>query len=108
MIDETMKQAVKAAEKCGQQYGKLTYDLVIASKVYKFQSMYQDSAVKNLFIHVGLFHVWMSYSKAVGKFIEDCDNILVDVKDFILSWHFQFKCYIFNISWNLNMSSKKK
>lgn len=68
VVLETMKQALKIAEECGEKYMQVTYDLAIAKVALQIQST-EKGDYKNLFIHIGSFHVMLAYFKAIGKFI---------------------------------------
>ncbi|KAJ8677787.1 hypothetical protein QAD02_013574 [Eretmocerus hayati] len=97
VVIETMKQSLKIADECGQQYMEVTYDLAIAKVALQLQCT-EKSLYSRLFIHVGPFHIMMSYFKAIGKFIENCGltNIMVNseliasgsVSSFLTGKHF--------------------
>lgn len=76
---------------------QVTYDLAIAKIACQIQCT-DKPLYNNLFIHVGSFHIMMSFIKAVGKFINNCGltNIMVksqmlangSVNSFIAGKHF--------------------
>lgn len=71
VVYETMRQSQKVATECQETYIQVTYDLAIAKIAYQIQST-EAPTFDNLFIHLGSFHIIMSYFKAVGKFIDEC------------------------------------
>jgi len=71
VVMETMKQSLKIAEECNETYMQVTYDLAVAKLAYQIQST-ESPRFDKLFIHIGTFHVMMTYFKAVGKFIDNC------------------------------------
>lgn len=79
VVVETMKRAIKIADECNQRYIQVTYDLAIAKIALQVQSMQKDE-FSCLFIHLGPFHIEMSYLRAVGSFISNCGltNVMVD------------------------------
>lgn len=76
VVYETILRAIKASTECGQRYAEVHYDLAITSKAFKIKNALEragyDDKISQLFIHVGPFHVEMSFFKVIGKFIEDC------------------------------------
>lgn len=76
---------------------QVTYDLAIAKIAFQIQCT-EKPRYNDLFIHVGSFHIMMSYFKAVGKFIDNCGitNVMVNaqmlangsVNSFIAGKHF--------------------
>lgn len=79
VVVETMKRAIKIADECNQTYIQVTYDLAIAKIALQVQSMQNDDFAR-LFIHLGPFHIQMSFLKAVGTFISSCGltTVMVD------------------------------
>ena len=79
VVMETMNRAIKIANECKQKYIVVTYDLVIAKMALQLQSMHKQT-FDRLFIHLGPFHIEMSYLKAVGSFIENSGltNVMVE------------------------------
>ncbi|XP_050505694.1 uncharacterized protein LOC126883969 [Diabrotica virgifera virgifera] len=102
VIKETMRLSLKIASECGKKYFNVTYDLAIAKIALKIQSAEEE--FKNLFIHLGSFHIMLSFFKAVGKFINGCGltNMLVDaevlangsINTFLTGKHFNRCCKI--------------
>lgn len=97
VVLETMKQSQQVARECGENYMQVTYDLAITKIALQIQCT-EKPRYDNLFIHVGSFHIMISYFKAVGKFIDNCGitNIMVNaemlangsVKSYIAEKHF--------------------
>ena len=79
VVMETMKRAIQVADECDQKYIVITYDLAIAKMAMQLQSMHKGD-FDRIFIHLGPFHIEMSYLKAVGSFIENCGftNVMVE------------------------------
>ncbi|XP_041981090.1 uncharacterized protein LOC121736526 [Aricia agestis] len=79
VVHLTLKMAQQIAEECSSKYMQVTYDLAIARIAFGIQ--FQEAPkFDNVFIHLGGFHIMMSYFKVIGSFIEDCGitHILVD------------------------------
>ncbi|KAJ8966822.1 hypothetical protein NQ314_003284 [Rhamnusium bicolor] len=97
VVYETMKQCQRAANECKEVYMQVTYDLAISKIALQIQSK-ESPLFNNLFVHIGSFHIMMSYFKAIGKFIDGCglSNIMVNsellasglVKSFLEGKHF--------------------
>ena len=79
VVQETMRQSLKIAKDCGEQYMQVTYDLAIAKVALQIQNI-ESPEFDDLFIHLGIFNVMLAYFKAVGKYIDGCGitNIMVD------------------------------
>lgn len=79
VVHLTLKMAQQIAEECNSKYMQVTYDLAIARTAFGIQCQ-ETPKFDNVFIHLGGFHIIMSYFKAVGSFIDDCGitNIMVD------------------------------
>ena len=79
-VKETMVQSLKIAAECNDTYIQVTYDLAIAKIALQIQS--QTDEFKNIFVHIGGFHVMMAFLKAIGKFIDTCgiSNIMIDTE----------------------------
>ncbi|XP_071580294.1 uncharacterized protein [Temnothorax nylanderi] len=79
-VKETMVQSLKIAAECNDTYIQVTYDLAIAKVALQIQS--QSDEFKNIFVHIGGFHVMMAFFKAIGKFIDNCgiSNIMIDTE----------------------------
>lgn len=76
VVVETMKQALKVASECGENYMEVTYDLAIAKIALQIQCV-ERPVFDRLFIHIGSFHILMAYFKAVGKFIDGCGSTTI-------------------------------
>ncbi|GBP62840.1 hypothetical protein EVAR_44695_1 [Eumeta japonica] len=78
VVLETMEQSLKICEEVKQSSIQVTYDLAIAKVALQIQAT-EAPKFDKLFIHLGPFHIMMSYFKAVGKFITDCglSNVMV-------------------------------
>ncbi|CAG9834603.1 unnamed protein product [Diabrotica balteata] len=93
----TMQQCMAALQELNQKYMQVTYDLAIAKIALQIQAT-ESNTFQKLFIHLGAFHVMMSYFKAIGKVINDCglSTIMVEsemiangsVSSFIEGKHF--------------------
>lgn len=61
-----------------KKYFNITYNLAITKIALRIQSA--EEVFKNLFIHLGAFHIMLSFFKAVGKFINGngLTNMLVN------------------------------
>lgn len=101
-VVETLRRSKKLAEECGQTYMQVTYDLAIAKPAWQIQFA-EKPKYDNIFVHLGSFHIMLSYFKAIGKFIDNCGvtNIMVDtgllangsVNGFLTGTHFnRCKC----------------
>lgn len=80
VVKETMLRSLKIADECEKIYYNVTYDLAIAKIAFRIQSA--EDQFTRLFIHLGPFHVMLSYFKAIGKFISGSGltNILVETE----------------------------
>lgn len=78
VVMETMKQSQNICQEVQQSSIQVTYDLAIAKVALQIQAT-EAPRFDNLFIHLGPFHIMMSYFKTIGKFISDCglSNIMV-------------------------------
>ncbi|CAH1110603.1 unnamed protein product [Psylliodes chrysocephalus] len=78
VILETMKQSQRICEEVKQSSIQVTYDLAIARVALQIQAT-EAPKFDNIFIHLGPFHIMMSYFKTIGKFLVDCGltNIMV-------------------------------
>lgn len=65
----TPNQSKAVANEYGEKYVQLIYDGAIAKVALQIQNTAKDQ-FKNLFIHLGVFHIMMAYFKAIGKFID--------------------------------------
>ncbi|XP_045036882.1 uncharacterized protein LOC116935578 [Daphnia magna] len=70
VVKKTMERSVRILKECNQKYISVTYDLAIAKQVLCIQSM-EKPKFNNLFIQLGSFHIFLSFFKAVGKFIAE-------------------------------------
>lgn len=79
VVLKTLDISEQTRIECNQQYMEVTYDLAIAKIAFQLQYVERPRFDK-IFIHLGTFHVYLAYLKAVGKFIDDCGvtNILVN------------------------------
>lgn len=66
-----MIQSKKIAQDLHQHYIQVTYDLAIAKIALQIQAT-EKPKFNNLFIHLGPFHIMMTYFKAIGKVLNDC------------------------------------
>ncbi|XP_031341089.1 uncharacterized protein LOC116169200 [Photinus pyralis] len=97
VVLHTLKIAQNVASQCAQKYISVTYDLQIAKTAMQIQCQ-ESPKYDNIFIHLGAFHVQLSYFKAVGKFLEESGGpyILIEanvlaagsLKGFITGTHF--------------------
>ena len=80
VVKETMVQSLKIATECNDTYIQVTYDLAIVKIALQIQS--QTDEFRNIFVHIGGFHVMMAFFKAIGKFIDTCgiSNIMIDTE----------------------------
>lgn len=69
VVLETMIQCTKILQELNQPYMQVTYDLAIAKIALQIQANEPDR-FKKLFIHLGAFHVMLSYFKAIEKVID--------------------------------------
>ncbi|GFS49280.1 uncharacterized protein TNCV_2410891 [Trichonephila clavipes] len=67
----TMQQCISVLQELSQEYMQATYDLAIAKLPCK-SKLQKITPSKSFFIHLGAFHIMMSYFKAIGKVINDC------------------------------------
>ncbi|XP_045025640.1 uncharacterized protein LOC116935576 [Daphnia magna] len=70
VVKKTMERSVRILKECNQKYISVTYDLAIAKQVLCIQST-EKPKFNNLFIQLGSFHIFLSFFKAVGKFIAE-------------------------------------
>lgn len=82
-----MEQSLKICKEVKQSSIQVTYDLAIAKVALQIQAT-EAPKFDKLFIHIGPFHVMMSYFKAVGKFITDfgvsqCHSYVVDNNEIV-------------------------
>lgn len=70
MVKETMERSLRILKECNQRYISGTYDLAIANQALCIQSM-EKPIFNNFFIQLGSFHIFLSFFKAVGKFIAE-------------------------------------
>lgn len=97
VVIETMKQSQQVARECDEEYMQVSYDLAIAKIALQIQCS-EKPRFDNIFIHLGSFHIQMSFFKTIGKFIDDCGvtNLMVNsmmlangsVNSFIAGKHF--------------------
>lgn len=66
-------------QECGQDFIEVTYDLGIAKTAFQIQAT-ERPRFDDVFIHLGSFHIFLAYFKALGKFIDNCGltNVMVD------------------------------
>lgn len=78
VVLQTMEKSLEICDELGQSCIQVTYDLAIAKVALQIQAT-EGPKFDTLFIHLGPFHIMMSYFKAIGKFIADCglSNIMV-------------------------------
>lgn len=69
VVHETMKNALKIAEKCNQTHIVVTYDLAIARMAMQIQ-LEEAPKFNSLFINLGGFHIQMAFFKTLGKYID--------------------------------------
>ena len=79
-----MHQCLSILKELNQPYIQVTYDLAIAKIALQIQSTEQDT-FKKLFIHLGAFHIMLSYFKAIGKIISDCGLSTIMVESEMLA-----------------------
>lgn len=79
VVLETMRRAMRVAAECDEIYGQVTYDLGIAKIAYPIQNTEKDE-FKNLFIHLGGFHIEKALFKAIGTYIDGCGLTTVMVE----------------------------
>lgn len=66
----------------------MTYDLAIAKIALKLQATVKHEGILKylkLFIHLGTFHVMLSYFKAIGKMIDGCGLLTIMVESELLA-----------------------
>ena len=78
VVHETMIQAQKIANECGMKYMQVTYYLNIANIALRLQSQLKPK-FDNIFIHLGPFHIYMAFFKAIGRFIDGSGLINIPV-----------------------------
>lgn len=79
VVAATLKMSEDIAKECKQPEIQVTYDLAIAKIGYQIQlderlkaeSQQIIPKYKNVFIHMGGFHVEAAYFKAIGKFVDE-------------------------------------
>ena len=64
VVHLTLKMAQQIAEECNSEYMQVTYDLAIARIAFGIQCQ-EAPKFDNVFIHLGGFHIIMSYFKAL-------------------------------------------
>lgn len=67
-----------------QPYIAVTYDLAIAKIAMQLQET-ESPRLKNILIHLGPFHIMLSYFKTIGKFITDCGLMDVEVESELIA-----------------------
>ena len=80
----TMQQCMSALQELNQEYMQVTYDLAIAKIALQIQAT-ESNTFKKLLIHLGAFHIMMSYFKAIGKDINDCGLSTIMVESEMLA-----------------------
>ncbi|GFW87857.1 uncharacterized protein TNCV_1359611 [Trichonephila clavipes] len=80
----TMQQCMSVLQELSQEYMQVTYDLVIAKIALQIQAT-KNNTFQKLFIHLGAFHIMMSYFKAIGKVINDCGLTTIMVESEMLA-----------------------
>lgn len=70
VVKETMERSMRILKECDQKYISVTYDLAIPKQALCIQAM-EKPRFNNLFIQLGSFHIFLSFFKAVGKYIAD-------------------------------------
>ena len=70
VIQETLVLTQPCAQECRQPYGVVSYDLNAAKPAMQMQAT-EKPKYDNVFIMPGVFHVEMTFFKALGKMIED-------------------------------------
>lgn len=78
VVKETLLRSLRIAGECGKTYYNVTFDLAMAKIALRIQSA--DDQFATLFIHLGPFHLMMSFHKAIGKFISGSGltDVLID------------------------------
>lgn len=97
VIKKTLENSLKIKDELELDYIEVTYDLAIAMKAYRIIAT-DPEKYKEIFVHVGFFHVEMAFFHALGKLIEDSgfNKIMVEsdllasgsVGGFILGKHY--------------------
>lgn len=69
VVYKTLEMTSQIAENCCTLDISVSYDLAIANRAYKIQA---EAAPKfdKIFIHIGAFHIQLSFFKVIGKYIE--------------------------------------
>ncbi|GFX58424.1 hypothetical protein TNCV_320061 [Trichonephila clavipes] len=80
----TMQQCISVLQELSQEYMQVTYDLAIAKIALQIQAT-ENNTFQKLFIHLGAFHIMMSYFKAIGKVINDCGLTTIMVESEMLA-----------------------
>ncbi|GFY36060.1 uncharacterized protein TNCV_4844321 [Trichonephila clavipes] len=80
----TMQQCMSVLQELSQEYMQVTYDLAIAKIALQIQAT-ENNTFQKLFIHLGAFHIMMSYFKAIGKVINDCGLTTIMVESEMLA-----------------------
>lgn len=64
-----------------------TYDLAIAKIAMQIQATEKPDNTRfdNIFIHIGSFHIMLSYFKAIGKFVTDCGLMDIAVESQLIA-----------------------
>lgn len=83
-VIETLNRAQIVADECQQKYISVTYDLAIAKMAYQIQSV-ESPKFDNIFIHLGAFHIEMSFFKALGKYIEESGGPSILTESLVLA-----------------------
>lgn len=85
VVLETMEQSMKILEEINQPYMQVTYDLAIAKIAFQIKATETSKKFSKLFIHLGSFHIMLSYFKAIGKFIDGCGLSTIMVESELLA-----------------------
>lgn len=85
VVLETMEQCMKILEEVNQPYMQVTYDLAIAKIAFQIKATETSQKFSKLFIHMGSFHIMLSYFKAIGKFINGCGLSTIMIESELLA-----------------------
>ena len=79
VVMKTLQRTQTIANKCNEPYAQVTYDLYIGKIAMSLKST-EKEVLKNVFVHLGTFHIEMALFKAIGSFIDGCGltNVMVE------------------------------
>lgn len=83
VVKQTMRRSLQIAAECDKTYFNVTYNFSMSKITLGIHSA--ESEFKSIFINFRPFHIFMSFYKAIGKFINRTDLINMLIYNGILA-----------------------